>query len=100
MSKSLNLYGGAVLGSVAMLTAAYNFADRNVTPMPDEARLLGEAPGNPDIGFMIRPAVASTTPAATCPTWLMKASYGLPSNRSGVINSRQKARQTDILIPP
>ena len=63
MSKSLKLYGGAVLGSAVVLTAAYNFADRNVTPMPTQARVMGEAPGNPDIGFMIRPAVASTMPA-------------------------------------
>lgn len=61
MSKSLNLYGGLALGGVAMLTAAYNFADRNVTPMPDQARVLGEAPANPDIGFMVRPAIASTS---------------------------------------
>jgi cytochrome c len=63
MSKSLNLYGGLTLGSVAMLVAAYNFADRNVTPMPDTARVLGEAPASLDIGFMLRPAVASTTPS-------------------------------------
>lgn len=63
MSKSLNLYGGLGLGAVALLTGAYNFADRNVTPMPTEARVMGEAPGNPDIGFMVRPAVASTTPS-------------------------------------
>jgi len=61
MSKSLNLYGGLALGSVAMLTAAYNFADRNVTPFPTDARLQGEAPSNPDLGFMVRPAVASTS---------------------------------------
>ena len=63
MSKSLNLYGGLALGSVAMLTAAYNFADRNVTPFPTDARLQGEAPSNPDLGFMVRPAVASTSPS-------------------------------------
>ena len=63
MSKSLNLYGGLAVGSVAMLTAAYNFADRNVTPMPEAARVLGEAPANPDIGFMVKPAIASTSPS-------------------------------------
>lgn len=63
MSKSLNLYGGLGLGAVALLTGAYNFADRNVTPMPAESRLMGEAPANPDIGFMVRPAVASTMPS-------------------------------------
>jgi cytochrome c len=46
-----------------MLVAAYNFADRNVTPMPDTARVQGEAPASLDIGFMLRPAVASTTPS-------------------------------------
>ena len=61
MSKSLNLYGGLALGGVAMLTAAYNFADRNVTPMPDAARVLGEAPASLDMGFMLRPAIASTS---------------------------------------
>jgi cytochrome c len=63
MSKSLNLYGGLTFGSVAMLVAAYNFADRNVTPMPETARVQGEAPASLDIGFMLRPAVASTTPS-------------------------------------
>jgi S-disulfanyl-L-cysteine oxidoreductase SoxD len=63
MSKSLNLYGGLALGGAAMLTAAYSFADRNVTPMPASARLLAEAPASRDIGFMLRPAVASTTQA-------------------------------------
>jgi S-disulfanyl-L-cysteine oxidoreductase SoxD len=63
MSKSLNLYGGLAVGGVAMLVAAYNFADRNVTPMPDTARVQGDAPASLDIGFMLRPAVASTTPS-------------------------------------
>lgn len=60
MSKSLNLYllmGGSC---AAMLVAAYNFADRNVTPMPTDARLQGPAPASLDLGFMARPAVAST----------------------------------------
>lgn len=61
MSKSLNLYGGLTVGSLAMLVAAYNFADRNVTPMPTDARVQGEAPASLDIGFMVRPAVASTS---------------------------------------
>ena len=60
MSKSLKMYGVMAIGSVAMLTGAYNFADRNVTPMPTNARVLGEAPANPDLGFMFRPAQAST----------------------------------------
>ena len=63
MSKSLNLYGGLGVGAVALLTGAYNFADRFVAPMPTESRVMGEAPANPDIGFMVRPAVASTMPS-------------------------------------
>ncbi|MDX5381402.1 MAG: c-type cytochrome [Rhodobacterales bacterium] len=63
MSKSLNLYSGLTLGSVAMLVAAYNFADRNITPMPDTGRVLGEAPASLDMGFMLSPAVASTMPS-------------------------------------
>lgn len=44
MSKSLKLYGGFGLGLVAMLTTAYNFADRNITPLPDDAvRMNAEA---------------------------------------------------------
>jgi len=64
MSKSLNLYGGLALGGVAILTAAYNFADRNVTPLVDTDRVLGEAPASLDMGFMLRPAIASTTAGA------------------------------------
>lgn len=65
MSKSLKLYGGAALGSLVMLTVAYGFADRNVTPLPTQARVLGDAPQNRDLGFMIRPAQASTTSGDT-----------------------------------
>ncbi len=63
MSKSLNLFGVMGASSVAMLVAAYNFADRNVTPMPSDARVQGPAPASLDLGFMARPAVASTTPS-------------------------------------
>jgi cytochrome c len=44
MSKSLNLYGGSALGLVVLLTAAYNFADRNVAGFPDRAPLSGPDP--------------------------------------------------------
>jgi cytochrome c len=40
MSKSLNLFGGTATGLVVMLVGAYNFADRNVSDMPETARSL------------------------------------------------------------
>ncbi|CUH77812.1 c-type cytochrome [Tropicibacter naphthalenivorans] len=44
MSKSLNLFAGATVGVGLMLTAAYNFADRNVTAFPEKSRVLGALP--------------------------------------------------------
>ncbi|WP_273522236.1 c-type cytochrome [Rhodosalinus sediminis] len=44
MSKSLKLYGGSALGVAVVLTAAYNFADRNVTAYPERAALAGPDP--------------------------------------------------------
>ncbi|MFP4570521.1 c-type cytochrome [Rhodosalinus sp.] len=44
MSKSLNLYGGSALGLVVVLTAAYNFADRNVAGFPERAPVWGGDP--------------------------------------------------------
>ncbi|MFP4238466.1 c-type cytochrome [Rhodosalinus sp.] len=44
MSKSLNLYGGSALGLVVLLTAAYNFADRNVAGFPERAPVWGGDP--------------------------------------------------------
>ncbi|WP_372892121.1 c-type cytochrome [Rhodosalinus sp.] len=44
MSKSLKLYGGSALGVAVVLTAAYNFADRNVTTFPERAALSGPDP--------------------------------------------------------
>src|SRR6056297_1126375 len=52
MSKSLKLYGVMAVSSAAMLTAAYNFADRNVTPMPDVARVMPADAGSPDMMFI------------------------------------------------
>ena len=61
MSKSLNLYGGLGVGLVALLTGAYNFADRNVTPMPGEApRMNAEA----DSDFMLIAAAQASDAAA------------------------------------
>ncbi len=47
MSKSLNLYAGSAIGIVAMLTVAYNFADRNVEPLPERAAVLEPNETNP-----------------------------------------------------
>ncbi|WP_370313685.1 c-type cytochrome [Sagittula sp.] len=44
MSKSLKLYGGTAVGLVVMLTAAYNFADRNVAPQPKNPPMLAALP--------------------------------------------------------
>ncbi|MFP4328541.1 MAG: c-type cytochrome [Paracoccaceae bacterium] len=44
MSKSLNLYGGSALGLVVLLTAAYNFADRNISDYPERPRLGANLP--------------------------------------------------------
>src|SRR6056297_3482052 len=52
MSKSLKLYGGTAVGAAALLAVAFNFADRNITPMPELADMMGEAPANPDLGFI------------------------------------------------
>jgi cytochrome c len=52
MSKSLKLYGSTALGAAALLVVALNFADRNITPMPERADVMGEGPSNPDLGFI------------------------------------------------
>jgi cytochrome c len=44
MSKSLKLYGGSLFGVAVVLTAAYNFADRNVAGFPERAPLTGPDP--------------------------------------------------------
>src|SRR6056297_1648262 len=59
MSKSLKLYGGTAVGAAALLAVAFNFADRNVTPMPERADVMGEAPSNPDLGFIAMARAAS-----------------------------------------
>ncbi|MCM2562373.1 c-type cytochrome [Lutimaribacter sp. EGI FJ00015] len=61
MSKSLNLYGGLGVGLVALLTGAYNFADRSVTPIPDEApRMNAEA----DTDFQLIASAQASNAAA------------------------------------
>lgn len=52
MSKSLKLYGITAVSAAAMLTAAYNFADRNVTPLPDVARIVPADTASPDMMFI------------------------------------------------
>ncbi|WGW03811.1 c-type cytochrome [Tropicibacter oceani] len=44
MSKSLKLFGGTALGLLVMGTAAYNFADRNVVPIPKDLPTLAALP--------------------------------------------------------
>ncbi|SPF82054.1 c-type cytochrome [Pseudoprimorskyibacter insulae] len=53
MSKSLNLFGGAAVATAVVLTAAHNFADRTVVPLPKQADLIDhEAPSNMDSLFI------------------------------------------------
>lgn len=59
MSKSLKLYGGTAVGAAALLAVAFNFADRNIAPMPERADRMGEAPSNPDLGFIAMARAAS-----------------------------------------
>ncbi len=61
MSKSLKLFGGAAVGTVAALTVAYNFADRTIAKMPADAPVLTaeSAPANMYFG-LIAAAEAST----------------------------------------
>ncbi|SDY40981.1 c-type cytochrome [Citreimonas salinaria] len=44
MSKSRNLYAATAVGLVLTFTAAANFADRNIAPMPANPRLLTALP--------------------------------------------------------
>ncbi|OSQ48183.1 c-type cytochrome [Marivita geojedonensis] len=50
MSKSLKLFGGAGLGTLAVLTMAVNFADRNIADFPE----------NPAVMTTIEPVVVSS----------------------------------------
>ena len=44
MSKSLKIYAATALGIGFTLTLAVNFADRNITPIPDNPPLMGRLP--------------------------------------------------------
>jgi len=52
MSKSLKLYGLTGVSAIAVLTAAYNFADRTIAPMPSDAPILAADSGSPDMMFI------------------------------------------------
>lgn len=63
MSKSLKLFGGAFLGTAAVLAAAANFADRTIASLPDQAsRMALDAPADMD-GMFIAAAQADEVPA-------------------------------------
>ena len=57
MSKSLNLFAGAVGGAAVMLLGAYNFADRFVTDLPPAKPRVAEAEPAPSAP----PAAAAET---------------------------------------
>ncbi|MCR9109406.1 c-type cytochrome [Marivita sp. XM-24bin2] len=62
MSKSLKLFGGTALGTLAVLTMAVNFADRNIAGFPDNpAVMTAIAPPEPaNSGLLVSTANAST----------------------------------------
>ncbi|WP_116598101.1 c-type cytochrome [Primorskyibacter marinus] len=63
MSKSLKLFGGAFIGTAAVLVAAANFADRMIAPLPEQAsRMTVDAPADMD-GMFIAAAQADEVPA-------------------------------------
>ena len=69
MSKSLNLFGGTALGTIAVLTMAVNFADRNIAGFPD----------NPAVMTAIAPPVLSggLVGAANASTGAGEGTFGL-----------------------
>ncbi|WP_439124161.1 c-type cytochrome [Marivita sp.] len=69
MSKSLKLFGGTALGTIAVLTMAVNFADRNVAGFPE----------NPAVMTAIAPPVVSSglVSAANASTGAGEGKYGL-----------------------
>ncbi|MCC1491754.1 c-type cytochrome [Cognatishimia sp. F0-27] len=62
MSKSLKLYGGSALAITIMLVGAANFADRNITDMPERAAKLTALPA--PIPQPEAPVVVAEAPAA------------------------------------
>ncbi|MCR9158391.1 MAG: c-type cytochrome [Rhodobacteraceae bacterium] len=69
MSKSLNLFGGTAIGTIAVLTMAVNFADRNVAGFPE----------NPAVMTAIAAPVVSSgmVGAANASTGVGEGKYGL-----------------------
>jgi cytochrome c len=69
MSKSLNLFGGTALGTLAVLTMAVNFADRNIADFPE----------NPPVMTAIAPPVVSSglVGAANASTGAGEGKFGL-----------------------
>jgi cytochrome c len=69
MSKSLNLFGGTAIGTIAVLTMAVNFADRNVAGFPE----------NPAVMTAIAAPVVSSgmVGAANASTGAGEGKYGL-----------------------
>ena len=67
--KSLNLFGGTALGTIAVLTMAVNFADRNVAGFPE----------NPAVMTAIAAPVVSSgmVSAANASTGASEGRYGL-----------------------
>jgi cytochrome c len=62
MSKSLKLYAGTAIGLCVTLTAAYNFADRNVVGLPDSPRMMAALPA--PIPEPEKPVVKAEAPVA------------------------------------
>ncbi len=69
MSKSLKLFGGTAIGTLAVLTMSVNFADRNIADFPK----------NPPVMTAIAPPVVSTglVGAANASTGAGEGKYGL-----------------------
>ncbi|MCI5112567.1 MAG: c-type cytochrome [Marivita sp.] len=69
MSKSLKLFGGTALGTLAVLTMAVNFADRNIAGFPE----------NPPVMTAIAPPVVSSglVAAANASTGAGEGKFGL-----------------------
>lgn len=59
MSKSLNLYLGGGVATAVALTLAANFADRNVSKIPDQLSVMSAGVSNPDTMFI---AAANAAP--------------------------------------
>jgi len=59
MSKSLNLYIGGAVATAVALTFAANFADRNVSQVPEKPAVMSAGASNPDMLFI---AAANAAP--------------------------------------